>query len=46
MGAVWSLLFGWLPAIAQIMVLAILAVLLIIIVFRIIALILDAIPFM
>lgn len=46
MSAVWSLFFGWLPPVIQVVFLALIAIVLIIIVFRIIALILDAIPFL
>lgn len=41
-----TLLFSFLPSAVQVMILAILAIFLIIIVFRVIAMVLDAIPFL
>lgn len=46
MSALWSIVFGFLPAPLQVLILGIVAVFLILLVFRLIALVLDSIPFL
>lgn len=46
MSELWQLLFGFFPAWFQAFILGVLAVIVIIIVFKIVAFILDAIPFL
>lgn len=46
MSAIWSLMFGYLPAWVQVVFLAFLAVLVVLIVIKVIALILSAVPFL
>lgn len=45
MSAIWTLFFGWLPAWFQVCILGFLSLIIIIIALKIIALVLDAIPF-
>lgn len=46
MTVVWQMLFGFFPAWFQAFILGVLAVIVVIIVFKIVAFILDAIPFL
>lgn len=46
MSALWDVAFSWLPASAQIAVLAFIAFLVIILVLRLVSLVLSAIPFL
>lgn len=46
MKAIWGLLFAWLPAWVQVAILALFAIALVIVIFRIVALVLDSIPFL
>ena len=46
MSGLWSFVFEWLPGPVQVALLAVLAVLLLVIVFKIIAMVLNAIPFL
>lgn len=46
MKVIWTIVFGFLPAPLQVLILGIVAVMLVLLVFRLIALVLDAIPFL
>lgn len=46
MAAVWSIIFGFLPVWVQVVLLVLIAILLVILVVRVIAGILEAIPFL
>lgn len=46
MGALWSVAFGFLPVSLQVIILGLVAVVVLILIFRIIAMILDSIPFL
>lgn len=44
--AVWQLLFAWLPAWFQVVVLALIAIAVVLLVLKIVGIVLDAIPFL
>lgn len=46
MKTIYLMLFGWLPALVQYIILGLLALLVIVIIVRVIKLVLDAIPFL
>lgn len=46
MSALWTLIFGFLPAWVQVLVLGLISLLVIILVLRIIGMVLDSIPFL
>lgn len=46
MGELWSVLFSWLPAWMQVVVLGLIAYVLIMFIIRVIGFVLDAIPFL
>ncbi len=46
MSALWSVLFSWLPAWAQVVLLGLVALVVILLVLRIVSKVLDAIPFL
>lgn len=46
MSALWTLIFGFLPAWVQVLVLGLISLLVIILVLRVIGMVLDSIPFL
>lgn len=46
MTAIYQLLFAWLPAWVQVVILGLIALLAVIVIFKVVAFVLDAIPFL
>lgn len=46
MNALWSLIFGFMPAWVQVMILGIVSLVIIVLIIRVIGMVLDSIPFL